>query len=324
MMKQMPKKPLCPPGRPPRFRDVSFADVTLDNGEPYTLKMDIYQDLNQKTPGPCIVYYFGGGWIQGEYQQVTQKAVYFRELVRLAEQGFTVVSPSYRLSSQSAFPACIHDCKGVIRFLKANAEKYNIDPERIGVLGNSAGGHLAAMVALSASYSEMEGDVGGNLDYTSAVKAATIFYAPTDLVEFIRSSANVSVNAVSGTEVDNASQSTNDVLSSILGASKSGKSTTHLYRLLESGDTDDEDWKYVELAKKCSPITYVDGNSPPLLILHGGQDPLVPIEQSERLYKALVSVEAEAMYISVSQANHGPTLGNEADQMAYRFLTNRL
>lgn len=324
MMKQMPKKPLCPPGRPPRFRDVSFADVTLDNGESYTLKMDIYQDLNQKAPGPCIVYYFGGGWIQGEYQQVTQKAVYFRELVRLVEQGFTVVSPSYRLSNQSAFPACIHDCKGVIRYLKANSEKYHIDPERIGVLGNSAGGHLAAMVALSANHSEMEGDVGGNLDYTSAVKAATIFYAPSDIIEFIRNSANEPVKALSGTEVDNASQSTDDVLSQILGLSKSEKSLKDLYQLLESGDTDDEDWKYLELAKKCSPITYADGNCPPILILHGGQDPLVPIEQSEMLYKALLSAEAEAMYISVSQANHGPTMGNEADQMAYQFLINRL
>jgi len=261
--------------------------------------------------------------MHGEYQQVTQKAVYFRELVRLVEQGFTVVSPSYRLSTQSAFPACIHDCKGVIRYLKANSEQYHIDPERIGVLGNSAGGHLAAMVALSANNSEMEGDVGGNLDYTSEVKAATIFYAPTDLIEFIRNSVHESVN-VSGTEVDNTSQSTEDVLSNILGLSGSGRSIKDLYRLLQRGDTDDEDWKYLELAKKCSPITYVDDDCPPILILHGGQDPLVPIEQSERLYKALLSADAEAMYISVAQANHGPTMGNEADQMAYQFLINRL
>lgn len=61
MEQQLPKvKPLCPPGRPPRYEDVPFAEVTLDNGELYTLKMDIYQDLNQKTPGPCIIYYFGG------------------------------------------------------------------------------------------------------------------------------------------------------------------------------------------------------------------------------------------------------------------------
>ncbi|PFO04706.1 lipase [Bacillus sp. AFS076308] len=325
MEQQIPKvKPLCPPGRPPRYEDVPFAEVTLDNGEPYTLKMDIYQDLNQKTPGPCIIYYFGGGWMYGEYKQVTQKAVYCRELIRLVEQGFTIVSPSYRLASQSVFPACIHDCKGVVRFLKAKSEKYHIDPERIGVLGNSAGGHLAAMVAMSANCSEMEGDVGGNQEYSSAVRAATIFYAPTDLVALLRNDANEAIQNLSGTEVDNAGKSMDTVITQILGYTEPGKSLIDLNQLLESGNAGDPDWKYIELAKKCSPITYVSADCPPIMILHGGKDPLVPIEQSEGLYKALVSANADAMYLSSSQANHGPTMGNEADQMAYQFLKNRL
>ena len=325
MEQQLPRvKPLCPPGRPPRYEDVPFAEVTLDNGEPYTLKMDIYQDLNQKTPGPCIIYYFGGGWMYGEYKQVTQKAVYCRELIRIVEQGFTVISPSYRLANQSVFPACIHDCKGVVRFLKANSEKYHIDPERIGVLGNSAGGHLAAMVAMSANCIEMEGDVGGNLEYTSAVRAATIFYAPSDLVALLRNDANKAIKNLSGTEVDNAGKSMDHVVTQILGYTEPGKSLVDLNQLLESGDTGEPDWKYIELARKCSPITYVNADCPPMMILHGGQDPLVPIDQSESFYKALVSANADAIYLSSSQANHGPTMGKEADQMAYQFLKNRL
>lgn len=325
MEKQLPKvKPLCPPGRSPRYEGVPFAEVTLDNGDPYTLKMDIYQDLNQKTLGPCIIYYFGGGWMYGEYKQVTQKAVYFRELIRLVEQGFTVVSPAYRLASQSVFPACIHDCKGVVRFLKANSKLYHIDPERIGVLGNSAGGHLAAMVAMSANCSEMEGDVGGNQEYTSAVRAATIFYAPADLVALLRNDANDAIKNLSGTEVDNAGKSMDNVITEILGYTEPGKSLIDLNQLLESGDTCDPDWKYIELAERCSPIKYVSANCPPMMILHGGKDPLVPIDQSEGLYKALVSSNADAMYFSSSQANHGPTMGAEADQMAYQFLKNRL
>lgn len=317
-------KPLCPPGRPPRYEDVPFAEVALDNGEPYTLKMDIYQDLNQKTPGPCIIYYFGGGWMYGEYKQVTQKAVYFRELIRLVEQGFTIVSPSYRLASQSVFPACIHDCKGVVRFLKANAKRYNIDPERIGVLGNSAGGHLAAMVAMSANCREIEGDVGGNQEFTSAVRAAAIFYAPSDLVELIKSDANAALKNLSGTEVDHADKSMDTVVTQILGYTEPGKSLLDLNRLLESGDTSERDWKYIELAKICSPITYASADNPPMMILHGGKDPLVPIEQSESLYKALVSSDADAMYLSYSRANHGPTMGEEADHMAFQFLKSRL
>ena len=190
MNQTKPFKPLCPPGRPPRFEDVVFANVPLDNGGTKDLKMDIYQDLNQKEPGPCIVYYFGGGWMWGEYKQVTQKAVYCRGLIKLVEQGYTIVSPAYRLVSEAAFPAAIHDCKGVIRFLKAHAREYNIDPDRIGVLGNSAGGHLAAMVACSSETSEIEGSVGGNTEYSSAIKAAAVFYAPTDLVEWMRESGS--------------------------------------------------------------------------------------------------------------------------------------
>lgn len=150
-------KPLCPPEERPRFEDVPYARVTLDNGQAYTLKLDIYQSPEQNTPGPCIIYIFGGGFLWGEYKQVTQKAVYCRDLVRLTKEGCTVVCPDYRLVSQSIFPACIHDVKGVVRFLKANGENYNIDPNRIGALGNSAGGCLASMLALSANCRELEG-----------------------------------------------------------------------------------------------------------------------------------------------------------------------
>lgn len=325
-MKHTPKvKPLCPPGRPSRYEDVPYADVILDNGEPYTLKMDIYQDLNQKTPGPCIIYYFGGGWMWGEYKQVTIKAVYFRELIRLIEQGYTIVSPDYRLVTQAAFPACIHDCKAVVRFLKAHAEEYHIDPERIGALGNSAGGHLAAMVAMSANCSEMEGNVGGNLEYSSAVKTAALFYAPSDLLSFILdSAAKVEEKNLTGTEVENVAKPMDNPITCILGYPEPEKMLSKLNQLMASGDTEDPDWKYIELAKKCSPITYASEDCPPMIILHGGQDPIVPIEQSENLYKAMVSADADVTYLSYSQAGHGPSMGIEADQMAYQFLKNRL
>lgn len=199
-------KPLCPPEERPRFEDVPYARVTLDNGQAYTLKLDIYQSPEQNTPGPCIIYIFGGGFLWGEYKQVTQKAVYCRDLVRLTKEGYTVVCPDYRLVSQSIFPACIHDVKGVVRFLKANGEKYNIDPNRIGALGNSAGGCLASMLALSANCRELEGEVGGNLEYDSSIKAAAIFYAPADLCQSIRTSAAALSGPpkdLIGTEIEN-------------------------------------------------------------------------------------------------------------------------
>ena len=199
-------KPLCPPEERPRFEDVPYARVTLDNGQAYTLKLDIYQSPEQNTPGPCIIYIFGGGFLWGEYKQVTQKAVYCRDLVRLTKEGYTVVCPDYRLVSQSIFPACMHVVKGVVRFLKANGEKYNIDPDRIGALGNSAGGCLASMLALSANCRELEGEVGGNLEYDSSIKAAAIFYAPADLCQSIRTSAAALSGPpkdLIGTEIEN-------------------------------------------------------------------------------------------------------------------------
>ena len=328
MYKPPKTKPLCPPEQPPRFEDVPYAEVKLKNGNDYTLKLDIYQDQAQTKPGPCIVYYFGGGWLWGEYKQTTQKAVYIRDLVRLTAQGYTVVCPDYRLVSQAPFPACIHDSKAAIRFLKANAAKFNIDPERIGVLGNSAGAHLAAMVAMSADHPELEGDVGGILEYTSSVKAACLFYCPADLVDSIRSSA-ASVQGMAkdltGTEIENMS---NDkaayVPALIVGYTGPGRTITKLAEVLERGDTQEPDWRFIELTKQCSPIQYACQKNPPIALFHGGHDVVVPLEQSEKLYHALIQADADATFVSYSYGGHGPSLGEQVDQFAYRFLMERL
>lgn len=318
-------KPLCLPGRPSRFEDVIFAkDVPLDNGKTMDLKMDIYQDLNQKEPGPCIIYYFGGAWLWGEYKQVTQKAVYCRDLIKLVEQGYTIVSPAYRLASEAVFPAAIHDCKAAVRFLKAHADEYHIDPERIGVLGNSAGAHLAAMVACSSDCEEMEGTVGGNTQYSSKVKAAAVFYTPADLVESAKNVAKKNQD-LKGTEIDDKNiKEAAAVECQILGYSGEGKNIGTLSKLIQSGDTSHPDWHYVELAKKCSPITYVSENCPPIILLHGGEDSVVPISQSENFYKAFVDKGADATYLSYSKAGHGPSINKEADQFAYQFLMKHI
>lgn len=328
-MYQPPKmKPLCPPEKPPRFEDVPYADVTLDNGTPYTLKLDIYQAEDQTAPGPCVVYYFGGGFMWGEYKQKTQKAVYCRDLVRLTSQGLTVVCPDYRLASQSLLPAAIHDAKGVIRFLKANAAAYHIDPERIGVLGNSAGGVLAAMVALSSGHPEIEGTTGGNLTFSSSVKAGCIFYAPANLCDALRDSAASFGGAapdLTGTEIENlGNDKANLIPALIVGYQGEGRTVPKLAAVMERGDVNDPDWRYIELTKRCSPIEYVDSANPPVAIFHGARDPIVPIEQSERLYQALVNVGADATYLSYSNGGHGPSLGEQVDRFAYQFLMDRL
>lgn len=321
-------KPLCPPEKAPRYEDIVYGETTLDNGQPYSLKLDIYQAPEQTQPGPCIVYYFGGGWMWGEYKQKTQKAVYCRDLVRLTEQGYTIVCPDYRLVSQAIFPACIHDCKGVIRFLKANAAAYHIDPERIGVLGNSAGAHLAAMVALSANHPELEGDIGGNLDQSSSVKAACLFYTPADLELALKDAAaqlSDKPKDLTGTEIENVSNdNTGAIPALIVGYTGPGRSLRNLASVLERGDTTDPDWNFIELTRQCSPIQYVSADNPPVCLFHGGHDPVVPLAQSENFYHALLAAGADATFVTYSYGGHGPSLGEQVDQFAYRFLMDRL
>ena len=321
-------KPLCPPEEKPRFEDVPYATVKLDNGQDYTLKLDIYQSAGQSKPGPCIIYIFGGGFMWGEYKQVTQKAVYCRDLVRLTKEGYTVVCPDYRLVSQSIFPACINDVKGVVRFLKANGEKYNIDPERIGALGNSAGGCLAAMLALSSKCGELEGDVGGNLEYDSSIKAAAIFYAPADLCQSIRTSAAALSGPpkdLTGTEIENVGNDKANIIPAlIVGYTGPGRSLHTLNQVLESNDPNHPDWHFIELTKLCSPISHVSADCPPVVIFQGARDPIVDPEQSELLYHALAKAGANATFVAYSGGGHGPSLGEEIDRFAYSFLKNRL
>ena len=321
-------KPLCPPEKKPRYEDVAYAEVTLDNGEPYTLKMDIYQSESQTEPGPCILYIFGGGWSWGEYKQVTQKAVYCRDLVRLTEEGYTVVCPDYRLISQSIFPACVHDIKGCVRFLKAHGPEYLIDPDRIGALGNSAGGHLAAMISIGADRPEIEGEVGGNLGYSSGVKAAALFYPPGDMWDAVLSSA-AKIDGppadLTGTEIEGLSNDSADLIPALAcGFVGPGRNIKTLADLIRSGDETNPDWKYAKLLKDLSPITYVSENNPPVCLFQGARDPIVDPAGTEKLYHALVKAGADATLICYSHGGHGPSLGEQVDRFAYEFLKDRL
>lgn len=326
-MYQPPKvKPLCPPENRPRYEDVEYAEVTLENGKKYSLKLDIYQDANQTEPGPCIFYLFGGGWMWGDYKQTEQKAVYCRDLVRLTKQGYTIVCPDYRLASQAIFPACIQDVKGAVRFIRANATKFLIDPERLGVLGNSAGGHLAAMIALTPNNVEIEGEVGGNVEVSSAVKAAVVFYAPVDICDDIRKAhEEETVKDFSGTEIDLYSDNAEiNIIAHTLGYHLTGNKLAKLGGILKEYDTTHSEWPYIDLAKRCSPIEYVHAEAPPILICHGAKDIVVSPENSFRFYQALADVGADVTLMMYGQGAHGPSLGPEVDQFAYRFLTERL
>jgi acetyl esterase/lipase len=137
------------------------------------VKMTVYVP---KQPGsyPCILDIHGGGWAKRQVE--SDKPM----MERLAQRGYVTAIIAYRLSTTSKYPAALHDCKSAIRTLRANAKEWHIDPDRIGCIGGSAGGHLSGMLAMTSGLKEFEGD-GPHQEHSSSVKAAIVMAATQDL-----------------------------------------------------------------------------------------------------------------------------------------------
>ncbi len=143
------------------------------------LKLDASYPATAKGRWPAIVYVHGGSWTGGD----KRSAVTQQDRVALAEAGFLVASINYRLAPEYRFPAMIEDAKCAVRYLRAHADEFNLDPGRIGAFGNSAGGHIVALLGLA---DESAGwDVGQYLDHSSAVGAVADLYGPTDLTTLV-------------------------------------------------------------------------------------------------------------------------------------------
>ena len=238
-------------------------DVVFGKGGDVELKMDIYKPKAAPVkPMPVIVFIHGGGWRSGDKATSAQRAP------AVLEAGFVFAGINYRLTGIATFPAQIHDCKCAIRYLRAHAKQYGIDPNRIGVWGSSAGGHLVALLGTSGGAKELEGD-GGWAEQSSRVQAVCDWYGPSDLV-------NLAKHRGRSRHID--------AESILLGGAAKDK---------------------LELARQASPITYVTADDPPFLIMQGTEDPVVPAAQSEVLHKALTAVGVDSTYIPLEGAGHG-------------------
>ncbi len=174
-------------------RDLPYAGT--DNPRQ---KLDLYLPKNPsgQKPLPLVAFIHGGGWRMGD------KGNAYRVLGPLVESGkYVCASIGYRLTDEATWPAQIHDCKAAIRWLRGNAEKYNIDPDRIGVIGPSAGGHLVAMLGTSGDVAELEGTLGDFAKMSSRVQCVVDEYGPTDLM-VIRSGAEGPVAKLLGGPID--------------------------------------------------------------------------------------------------------------------------
>jgi acetyl esterase/lipase len=189
----------------------------------------------------------------------------------LAKDGYVVASVEYRLSNVATFPAQIEDCKAAIRWLRANAEKYQLDPNRIGAFGRSAGGHLVALLGTCGDYKEWD-KVGGNFDQPSNVQAVCDWFGPTNLA-------------------------THPPVVARLDGKDSLKM---LFGVDDLKDVPDQ-------VANASPINHIHAGDPPFLIMHGDADNAVPIEQSESFADALKKANVDVAYkvVKVQGTGHG-------------------
>lgn len=190
----------------------------------------------------------------------------------MLDHGYAIASVDYRLSTTARFPANIHDIKAAIRFLRANAKQYNLNADQFYVAGASAGGHLAALVGVSNGVRALEGTVGANGDTSSDVHAAVSFYGAANLQTILK-------------------QSTPHGLSVRVPA----------LNLLLGGQPE----KVPDLARLASPVAHVDRKDPPLMLLHGDQDPQMPINQAHELHGAYRKLNLPVRFEVIHGAAHG-------------------
>lgn len=291
----------------PTFNEVAYGTEPV-NGGVATLTMDIYAATTGAGPRPVVLWIHGGGWSGGSHNTVPA------HVLGLRAQGITVASVGYRLSGQAIFPAQIEDVKGAVRFLRANASTYNVDPARIGAWGSSAGGHLAALLATSGGVSELEGDTGGNLAQSSAIQAAADYFGPTDILNM-----NLDVTTPPGSAIDH--DAPNSPESALIGFSQTGQGIGVLRANLENPLPPFPEKAH--LAQLVNPITHVDAADPAMYIAHGDSDVAVPNFQSTRLKNALDGAGVAATFRLVAGAGHGD-LGTQTNNEAAAFLVAQL
>ncbi|MFC7344779.1 alpha/beta hydrolase fold domain-containing protein [Saccharopolyspora griseoalba] len=251
------------------------ADIAYAGGGGPGHLLDIHPSATS-GPSPLLVVTGGSAWMAENGKDYGAALAPF-----FTARGHVVAGVSVRASSTARFPAQVHDIKAAIRWLRAHAGDHGIDPHRVAVLGDSSGGWAATMAAVTGDRPEFEGALG-HPGESSAVQAAVDLYGPTD---FLRMDAHT---------LDPAPF--NEMLG-ITGGHDDARSPES--RLI-GGPVQE----LPEAAKAANPITYLERSTPPVLIAHGRQDPLVPHHQSELLFAALRDAGADAVFYSVPGVGH--------------------
>jgi acetyl esterase/lipase len=239
--------------------------------------LDIYLPAIEKPAYPVVISIYGSAWFSNNLKG-SDLGTFGKALL---DAGFAVVTPNHRSSMDAKFPAQIQDIKAAIRFIRANAAKYQLDTSFIGINGFSSGGHLSALAGTSrfvkqytagSSTFDLEGNIGPNTAFSSSVHAVVDWSGPTDLLV---------LDSCRKTPLNSGDKSPESIL---IGASVQ--------------DSKDK-------AEMANPITYIDANDPPFLIFHGAEDQTVPSCQSELLFKALQKANVPSQLVLIPNAQHG-------------------
>ncbi|SDI14489.1 Acetyl esterase/lipase [Planococcus glaciei] len=274
-----------------QFLDIPYASLSEAQ------QLDIYLPNEGEGPFPVIVAIHGGGFKEGD-----KTGADLAPMLEGVNRGYAVVAVNYRLSQEAFFPAAISDVKAAIRYVKANAEEYNLNPDKIAAWGGSAGGHLAALAGTSGDSDALKGKNRENINYTSEVQAVVDWYGQIDFLKIDEQFADSGITPKLGER--NAAGSPE---SKYMGRS-----------LLEK----------IDEVKKANPESYITENDPAFLIQHGTADPNVPVQQSVNFAENLKAVlgEEQVELTLFEGAVHGgePFTAEENLEEVFSFLDEKL
>ena len=265
---------------------VIFQDLTYVTNGHERQKLDLYlPDAGEKLP--LLIWVHGGAFRMGSKEGKDFDPV----PLEYVEQGYAVASLNYRLSQHAIFPAQIEDCKAAVRWLRAHAAQFRLDPNRFGAWGPSAGGHLVAMLGTAGHVAAFE--VGEHLDVSSRVQCVVDYFGPTDFLQMDTQ------RLPDGQLHDPADSPESELVGGPIQENK-------------------------EKTARVNPISYVSADAPPFLIVHGDQDPLVPYGQSVLLVEALQRVGADVIFYTVKGAGHGGFTDPEVPKLTAEFLAKHI
>ena len=253
------------------LKDLPYASVSSAQ------KLDLYLPKNVSGKIPLIIYIHGGGFERGD----KSPALYSNEFI---QNGYAVAAINYRLSKEAKYPAANQDVKSAVRWLRANADKYNLDIDRFGAIGGSAGGYFVSFLGTTGDSKEF--DVGDNLNYSSSVQAVIDMFG---LVNFSTIEKDRIEIGVPDRNVENA----------------------YLGCLINSTDC-------AKIAIKASPVNYISKNDAAFFIIHGEKDDQIPLKQSNEFYSLLKNVGVNVEITRLPNAGHG---GAEFNDYVDEYIT---